>query len=407
MRCRPVGFLMILTCVVGFCAPGVSGLEVGGIRLLSEHGSTRSTRYAVTNKILTLDGKTHIAWLDSISQTMVATYDHAAKTWGPTVKAGDGKDNHGGPALTCDSQGFLHIVFGPHVGPFQYCRSTRPNDASNWVKLPDFGESATYPSMVCDDKDTLHIIYRGGPAPHKLMYQQLPQGGAWSEPRTLARANIESGYTHYHSSLTIAGDQSLHISYDIFHNGAAKAAGHMMSRDRGATWTLADGAEIELPVTPASNAFFKRTDDALKTVGVVCDTENNPWMVVTGPEIWHHDKANWRCIPVKPALPDDIDASKLAGPGPLGLDAEDRLYLPILYDGSVALLHSDDHGVSFEMFSVFPQDDKLPHTGLSIERPTGHHSVQVPWLLFATGEKGPDCYGKGIHQYVRAVQLKR
>ncbi len=407
MRRHAVGFLMILTSVVGVWAPDAPGLEMAGIRILSEHGSTRSTRYAVTNKIVTLDGKTHVAWLDSISQTMVATYDHAAKTWRATVKIGDGKDNHGGPALTCDSEGFLHVVFGPHVGPFQYCRSSRPNDASDWVKLPDFGENATYPSAVFDDKDTLHIIYRGGSKPLKLIYQQLPRGGVWSEPLALACADIKSGYTHYHSSLTVASGQSLHISYDIFHKGAAKAAGHMMSRDRGATWTLADGAAIEVPVTPASDAFFKRTADALKTVGVICDTKDNPWVLVTGPEIWHHDEAGWRCIPIKTALPENVDADKLAGPGPLGLDAEDRLYLPILYDGSVALLHSEDQGKSFRMLNVFPRDEKLPHTGLSIERPTGHHFVQTPWLLFATGEKGPDCYGKGLFQNVRAVRLAR
>ena len=44
------------------------GLRVAAVKLLSEKGSTRSTRYSTANKIVTVGGKTHVAWLDSVSQ---------------------------------------------------------------------------------------------------------------------------------------------------------------------------------------------------------------------------------------------------------------------------------------------------------------------------------------------------
>ena len=44
------------------------GLRVASVKLLSEKGSTRSTRYSTANKIVTVGGKTHVAWLDSVSQ---------------------------------------------------------------------------------------------------------------------------------------------------------------------------------------------------------------------------------------------------------------------------------------------------------------------------------------------------
>ena len=81
---------------------------MASIKRLSVHGSTRAARYAAANKIVTLKGKTHVTWLDSVTQTMVATYDHATRTWADAVKVGDGKDNHGGPALTRDSEGHLN-----------------------------------------------------------------------------------------------------------------------------------------------------------------------------------------------------------------------------------------------------------------------------------------------------------
>lgn len=57
--------------------------------------------------------------------------------------------------------------------------------------------------------------------------------------------------------------------------------------------------------------------------------------------------------------------------------------------GDVILLYSSDRGRSFRCLGVFPPDFRLPHTGLSLERPTGHHGVKTPWLLFSTGETIP------------------
>ncbi|MCP4638799.1 MAG: hypothetical protein GY851_00125, partial [bacterium] len=386
---------------------------LGPVKLLSEHGSTRATRYATANKIVTLDGKTHVAWLDSISQTMVATYDHAADTWSDKVKVGDGADNHGGPALTCDGEGRLHIIFGPHAGPFQHCRSVRPNDASEWERLPEFGDHATYPSVVCDKNDTLHIIYRGRTEPRHLLYQRLPKGGAWTEPRSLCHADLEKGYTHYHSSLAIADDDTLHIAYDIYgaKSGPAQCAGHLMSRDLGDTWTLADGNAVEVPTTPASDAFFRRTTESLSMVGMVCDADGHPWVTLTagkdGPELWRHDGEAWRCAELDKLLPEGMDGSQLGLLSPPTFDDHGGLYIMAGLAGDGILLHSRDEGAHFSIVPVLPKDAALPHTGFSTERPTGHHTVANPWLLFSTGEKGPDCFGEGIYHSVRAAKVRR
>jgi len=376
-------------------------------RRLSVHGSTRATRYATANKIVTLKDKTHLAWLDSVSQAMIATYDHATKTWADAVKIGDGKDNHGGPALTCDSEGHLHVVFGPHADPFQHRRSARPNDSSQWVTLPNFGDQATYPSLVCDADDTLHIIYRGGPDPRKLLYQRRPRNGNWTTPRVLAQAPIKSGYTHYHAALTIAKTQALHISYDIYFAGAAKCAGHLVSSDRGDTWCLVDGSPLGLPVSPDSNAFFKRSDSQLKTVGVCCDSEGRPWITVTGPEVWHHDGKVWQCFEPAKRVASGIDARGLRGIGPPSIDSSGRLHLAAMLAGDVVMLVSEDRGETFTLRRVLRRHKRLPHVGLSLERPTGHHVVDAPMLLFSTGEKGPDCYGRGIYHEVHVLPAAR
>ena len=55
--------------------------------LLSEHGCGRATAYGDCNKIITLQDKTHVAWLDSIAEgfrVRARTLDRKTNEWSPT-----------------------------------------------------------------------------------------------------------------------------------------------------------------------------------------------------------------------------------------------------------------------------------------------------------------------------------
>lgn len=92
-----------------------------------------------------------------------------------------------------------------------------------------------------------------------------------------------------------------------------------------------------------------------------------------------------------------ITASELSFSGSLSIDLQDRVYIGLTrgvrvvggISGDVILLYSVDRGRRFRHLAVFPPDSRLPHTGLSLERPTRHNVVETPWLLFSTGQKGP------------------
>lgn len=131
--------------------------------LLSNTGCSAATAHPAANKIVTVDGKTHVGWIDSESdgfRVRVRTLDQATGQWSAKHTVGHAFDNHGGPALTVDSKGFLHAVYYPHHHPFRYRRSTRPNDASEWTNETSFGKRCTYPSLVCGRDDTLYLACR-------------------------------------------------------------------------------------------------------------------------------------------------------------------------------------------------------------------------------------------------------
>ena len=69
-------------------------------------------------------------------------------------------EDHGGPAVTVDSEGYLHVVYFPHHHAMRYRRSKRPNETVEWEDEIQFGERLTYPTLMCGPDNTLLLTAR-------------------------------------------------------------------------------------------------------------------------------------------------------------------------------------------------------------------------------------------------------
>lgn len=100
------------------------------VEIISQTGSTRGTGYIENNKILTMDGKMHVTWLDAglggPEPVRIRTFDLKSGEWSATYTLGEAYDNHGSPTIVNDGDGYLHAVFDGHFGPLCYRRSVRP-----------------------------------------------------------------------------------------------------------------------------------------------------------------------------------------------------------------------------------------------------------------------------------------
>jgi len=389
---------------------------------LSTRGSTRGTAYAAANKIVTVGQKTHAAWLDSGSVTMIQTYDAATGAWGDPVEVGRGRDNHGGPALCADGDGHLHIVFGPHHGPFQYRRSLRPNDASEWTPVEETGDRATYPSLVCDADGTLHLAYRGGAQPWKLMYQKKPRAGAWTAPVALVRSPAPSGYTQWGNPIQVDRNGRLHLAfhfYDVAIHKAGFAAGYLYSDDHGDTWRATSGKAVALPATIDTCEPFLNSDAINIRIGTI-DVGPEGAVYVTVPhlekggvtQLWRLRDGAWKALPLDPHL------ESLYGCGPLGqsvvsVAADGAVYLlcSVCVGGwsdpvqEVALLASRDQGDTFAARRISPVDPATPNWLPSIERNTGHGPVARPHMMYTHGHAGEGCT-PDLTTEIRFVRLR-
>ncbi len=228
--------------------------------LLSEQGCGRATGYAEANKIVTVGDRTHVAWLDSPAEgfrVRVRTLDRRTGEWSPTYTVGEAHDNHGGPALTVDSDGFLHIVYFTHHHPFRYRRSKRPNDASEWEEEIQFGEKLTYPTLICGPDNSLYFTARRSfkPKPWEVELWSRKPGGDWTRQGAILRSR-HRGYAHFQESLAWGPDhRTLHLCCRFHENSDKDAYGrlqtiaYMRSDDFGKTWRRSDGSKI---TTPAS-----------------------------------------------------------------------------------------------------------------------------------------------------------
>ena len=389
--------------------------------LLSENGSGRATAYADCNKIITLQDKTHVAWLDSISKgfrVRTRTLDRNTNQWSPTYTVGEAYDNHGGPALTVDSLGYLHIVYYPHHHPFRYRRSVHPNDASEWEDEIEVGEQCTYPMMVCGPDDTLYLTGRQSRG-SDLWYVNLyikPLNAPWGEPITVFKDD-EGGYVCFQAPLAWGQDhQTLHMTLQIFDEDRSYTIGYLRSPDSGKTWERADGTPVSLPATQDTVTLIDTEHKDLSNGSIAVDGTGTPHILYcTCPFyslpseawiIWLDEHGKWR----RRSLTEEL-SKEWSGwsPGPvstLHIAPDGRIFgvLSLMNleslgednwghkSSEVIGLQAPDIGGKFTVELLSKPDMTVPHWFPNLERPTGHNRVDVPGVIYTAGVAGEGCH---------------
>ena len=388
--------------------------------LLSEHGCGRATAYADANKIITLQDKTHVAWLDSIAEgfrVRIRTLDRKTNQWSPTYTVGEAYDNHGGPALTVDSLGYLHIVYYPHHHPFRYRRSVRPNDASEWGDEVQFGERCTYPTMVCGSDDTLYLTGREnrGDQPWYVNLYIKPPNAPWGEPIPLFQDD-KGGYVRFQQALIWGQDhRTLHLTLWIFDENRAYTVGYLRSPDSGRTWERADGTPVLLPATRETVTLIDTKHRDLRFGSIAVDGESTPYVLYsTCPSfalpsqawvVWLDGAGKWCRRSLTDELPKEWKGWSLAMDGAIHIAPDGRIFIVLalmkpetVSEGNwghksaeiVGMQASDIRG-KFSVGLLSKPDMTVPHWLPNLERPTGHNRVDVPGVMYTAGVTGEGC----------------
>jgi hypothetical protein len=407
----------------------VQAVGSDGYFVLSEHGCGRATAYSEFNKIVTLGEKTHVSWLDSQDDKFlvrIRTLNRDTGRWSPTYTVGEAFDNHGGPSLTFDGMGYLHIVYYPHHHPFRYRRSLRPNDASQWTQETQFGEKCTYSSMICLPDSTLVLVCRESSKQRwKLNLYDKPPGENWQGPRTILHGQASSGYTRWKSSLALGpDDETIHMSFMLYEQALKQigyAVGYLRSDDQGQSWQRSDGTPVGLPATPETIDVVAgaRTPEGpadYRPGNVAVDSDGVPWLIYCRMdrqpfETWIAQPApvkaggrgQWHSISLLPFIQQQWPGRAVKIPGDIAFTEDRMMYVAVTTVDSgaevkpaqwghpsaeIALLVSRDYGRTFAVSGVSDSDPSVPNWLPNLERPTTPLWMYVPSLIFTHGPKG-------------------
>lgn len=392
--------------------------------LISGQGCGRATGYAEANKIVTVGSKTHFSWLDSEEESFVVkirTYDHQLDEWSPVYTVGNGYDNHGGPAITVDKEGYLHIVFYPHHHAMSYRKSSRPNDASRWEEVQTFGERLTYPTIVCGADNTLYLTARRSYTDrpwHAELWTKAP-GASWEFQRKLMQARFE-GYSHYQESLAWGPDhQTLHLATRIHEktdqdsSGRIQTVAYMVSSDSGISWKNAQGKDLSRPFTADQMDILEEggldVDKVLRAGALGVDAENKPiipysihannkgWAILARPD----EQGRWEKLNLNQFLPKPYRDWNMSMPGGVSVNQQREIFVSAqihqAYEeqswghpsNEVILFKAKAWGKKFKAELISKPNPETPNWLPNIEKPTGFNLIRNrPAIIYTGGKAG-------------------
>lgn len=396
--------------------------------LLSSSGSGRATAYIESNKVISYQGKTHVAWLDTPDEgfrVKMRTLDQASGEWSEEVTIGEAIDNHGGPALTIDHEGYLHIVYFSHHHPFRYHRSVRPNDASEWGPMEQFGTDLTYPTLICAKDGTLILSARRSheEEPWELEVWKKPPGAEWARHSTILKSD-RNGYSQYATSMVWGHDhKTLYLGFRIYQHPDTSntvcytAVGFMMSPDEGETWTKYDGTPLELPAREATIDLIMRNQSAEGRVlesGAIAISPDGVPFIGYNVRLKHSSQGylatpspegGWQHLHLNRFLPKEQRDEALMMSGGIAFKGNGQpvIVSPLvdLDDGGQYWGHpttklvrfdSEDGGATFAGRLLGGSTPGQPQWMPNIERPTGFNDVpENPGMIYTDGDCGSGC----------------
>ncbi len=286
--------------------------------LVSQNGSSRATAYIDSNKIIETENEIFITYLnhkDNEELIVFKTFDKSKDKWLPEKIIDTVYDNHGGGSIVIDSKGYLHLVYGPHLGPFVYRKSSKPFRGDSWGGKTLIGSYMTYPSLTIDSNDKLYLLGRHSiiKGAWSLMFFSKAKNENWSKGKELLRSNYENwpkisevkgdpknlavknGYTRWNKSIATDNQNNIHVSFKNYEylprnktyeftnsrNGGSYFVGYLMSSDGGLTWI--NGVDkIQTPAYPkdikvvAGNWDYNKVKSNYGISNIALDSNGTP-----------------------------------------------------------------------------------------------------------------------------------
>ena len=295
---------------------------------------------------------------------------------------------------------------GHPAGPFQFARSTAPARLENLsAKVAGMGYFGTYACIEVTPANRDVIVYRGGEAPPRAMFQIHDDQKGWSCAKPLIHQDIPPGYSHYGAQVVTTKSGLIYVIAHVYSSHVGHSAGVIVLRtaDDGETWTDVHGKPVKTPTLfdPRLAVPSCPAVDDPRSGGLVVDRTGTPHALtyarlgkIPTPILSHYDSGQWRALDLGPQLPPGL----LVYDAALSIDSADRLHIVLTAsknaedkiwgqaDDEVYHLVSNDKK-NFVCNRVSDGNPKLPNWHANITLPSLHNPIDKPVIVYT---QGPD-----------------
>nr|WP_294898231.1 BNR repeat-containing protein [uncultured Pedobacter sp.] len=242
------------------------------------------------NSLVTYKDTQYIAYYDEAQNVVLGKRNIKSKKWELKVTPykGDATDAHKSISIMIDGDGYLHMSWGLHGGPFNYCKSVSPGSLELTPKMGMTGikeKHVTYPEFYRLANGNLLFLYRDGASGNGSL--MLNSYDTKSKKWTMLQdgwINGEGERSPYWQ-MVIDNSGTIQISW-VWRETGDVATNHDMcyakSEDGGITWKKSTGENYKLPITAATAEYalkIPQKSELINSTAIAVDELNSPYIV--------------------------------------------------------------------------------------------------------------------------------
>lgn len=232
-------------------------------------------------------------WVNRGGDIVVSSYDlETQKQENKIIAPKFQRDDHNNPSILFLPDGRLLVTFNKHNGGIYYCKSTKPEDISEFtdVEFKDLGSMMCYtnPVMLSEEKNRIYIFFRGGRnwKPSYIYSDDL--GETWSEDFSVVSKPGASKYNRPYTKVVSDGKSTIHLA---FTDGHPREENHnsiyYLKYEKGKLYDAAGNVLGEMGKEPVNQLEVPKVYDGEKNNArawiwdIAIDSKGNPSVVYT------------------------------------------------------------------------------------------------------------------------------
>jgi hypothetical protein len=241
------------------------------------------------NSLVTFHGVQYAAFYDAQQYVVLAKRKLGSTYWQTerTGYTGDATDAHKCICIMVDGEGYLHVTWGHHNQPLNYCRGVSPGSLQLTDKLPMTGikeNKVTYPEFYKMPSGDLLFFYRDGESGNGNLV--LNRYSIKNKMWTRVQDNLIDGEGKRNAYWQIAMDVkgTIHISW-VWRESPDVASNHDLcyacSKDGGLTWEKSSGEKYSLPImlnTAEYACKISQQSELINQTSMFADENGHPFV---------------------------------------------------------------------------------------------------------------------------------